>query len=248
MPIHDWTRVPSGLFHDFHQVWSVNLRNALNAGLMPGGYYAFVEQRVDGPEPDVIAVETGGKNKAKPDPSRGGTAVLDVPRTRLAQTIVSDAARYAKKANRLTVRHYLGDVVAVIEIVSPGNKDSKNAFKSFVEKAVAYLNAGIHLLVVDLFPPTPRDPQGLHKAVLDQYGDAAFEPPADKRLTFVGYQAAPSMTAYIEPVAVGDALPDMPLFLDGGYHVPVPLEATYRETWAVCPEPIRELVDSAAGG
>jgi hypothetical protein len=35
MPVHDWTRVDAGLFHDFHQGWTVALRNALNAGMLP---------------------------------------------------------------------------------------------------------------------------------------------------------------------------------------------------------------------
>src|SRR5437763_10137593 len=38
----------------FHQSWSVEIKNALNGGLLPKGYYALVEQRVGGPEPDVI--------------------------------------------------------------------------------------------------------------------------------------------------------------------------------------------------
>ena len=48
MPIHDWTRVPSGLFHDFHQRWTAEISNTLNRGIMPAGYYAYVEQRVGG--------------------------------------------------------------------------------------------------------------------------------------------------------------------------------------------------------
>ena len=43
MPIHDWTRVDSGLFHAFHQGWTVALQNALNAGVLPADYYALVE-------------------------------------------------------------------------------------------------------------------------------------------------------------------------------------------------------------
>jgi hypothetical protein len=35
MPIHDWTRVDAGLFHDFHQSWTVALCNALNSGVLP---------------------------------------------------------------------------------------------------------------------------------------------------------------------------------------------------------------------
>ena len=41
MPVHDWTRVDAGLFHDFHQSWSVEIKNAPNAGLLPKGYYAL---------------------------------------------------------------------------------------------------------------------------------------------------------------------------------------------------------------
>ena len=37
MPIHDWTRVRSNQFHDFHQSWTIAIRNALNAGLLPAG-------------------------------------------------------------------------------------------------------------------------------------------------------------------------------------------------------------------
>ena len=37
MPVHDWTRVAAGTFHDFHQAWIVALSHALNAGLLPDG-------------------------------------------------------------------------------------------------------------------------------------------------------------------------------------------------------------------
>ena len=241
MPIHDWTRVPSGLYHDFHQSWTIEIRNALNSGRLPKGYYAFAERRTGGPEPDVVAVHTGGGNKGgRPG---GGTAVATAPRTRLVARIESDKAVYARKANRIAVRHHLGEVVAVIEVVSPGNKDGRDAFAGFVRKAVSLLRAGVHLLVVDLFPPTPRDPQGVHKAILDELEDLPFDPPADKPLTLVGYSAGDPLMAYIEPVGVGDPMPDMPLFLTPDEWVPVPLEATYQSTWAACPEPTRELVE-----
>ena len=58
MPAHDWSRIPAGLFHEFHQSWSVRMKDALNQGILPDGYYALVEQRLQGPEPDIIAVET----------------------------------------------------------------------------------------------------------------------------------------------------------------------------------------------
>jgi hypothetical protein len=243
MPIHDWTRVQSGLFHEFHQSWSVRIKDALN-GELPKGYYALVEQKVDGPEPDLIAVEM--KKRGKGEPGGGATATLDPPKTALTAHIAPDAVRYARKANRISIRHPLGEVVAVIEIVSPGNKDSRHSLRSFVEKAVAFLRNGIHLVIVDLFPPSVRDPQGVHKAIWDEIADQPFELPAGKPLTLVAYQVGNGITAHIEPVGVGGRLLDMPLFLTPDEFVLVPLEATYAATWAVCPEPIRELVESPA--
>src|SRR3954471_5830190 len=91
MPIHDWTRVTSGLFHHFHQDWSIEIARTLNRGLLPSGLYALVEQRVDGPEPDVIAVETNKTGRSRPD---GTTALLDPPPTSVVKTLSSDAVRY----------------------------------------------------------------------------------------------------------------------------------------------------------
>ena len=52
--------------------------------------------------------------------------------------------------------------------------------------------------------------------------------------------------AYVEPVAVGDALPDMPLFLEPDLYIPVPLETTYRTTWSVFPSALKGLLDPPA--
>jgi hypothetical protein len=136
--------------------------------------------------------------------------------------------------------------VAVIEILSPGNKSSQHAVRSFVEKTVDLLFQDINLLVIDLFPPTPRDPQGIHPLIWGAVRDEPFELPPDKPLTLAAYAAGPPRTAYVEPVAVGDPLPDMPVFLDERIYVPVPLDSTYQETWARCPGPFKEAVLAAA--
>jgi hypothetical protein len=106
----------------------------------------------------------------------------------------------------------------------------------------AFSGKGIHLLVIDLFPPTPRDPQGLHKALWDEVVEEPFELPPDKPLTLAAYSAGLPMTAYVEPVAVGDTLSDMPIFLEAGLYVPAPLEATYQTAWSACPAPLKNAV------
>jgi Protein of unknown function (DUF4058) len=232
MPIHDWTRVRPGRFHHFHQSWVANIAAALNTGLLPPDYFALSEQRAGGPVPDVVTLKLPPKPGAGRQPV--GTAVADVP-PRVRHQTESDAANYARRADRLTVRNEDGDVVAIIEIVSPGNKDSRNALRQFTRKAAQYLHAGINLLLVDLFPPSKRDPQGIHKAIWDRIRDEPFELPPDKPLTLAAYTNGSAIRAYIDPVAVGDPLPDMPIFLTPDRYVPCPLEATYQTTWAVFP-------------
>jgi hypothetical protein len=52
----------------------------------------------------------------------------------------------------------------------------KAAIRARVEKSADILNPGVNLLVVELFPPTPRDPQGIDKAIWNELGDQPFEP------------------------------------------------------------------------
>src|SRR5439155_2896898 len=150
----------------------------------------------------------------------------------------------ARKANRVTVRHPDGDVVAILEIVSPGNKDSLHAVRAFARKAVELLQAGVHLLIVDLFPPGRRDPQGIHKVIWDRLHEEPFTLPPDKQLTLAAYTAGTEMVAYVEPVAVGDSLPDMPIFLTADRYMPCPLEATYQTAWEQFPAPLRGPLES----
>jgi Protein of unknown function (DUF4058) len=235
MPIHDWTRVRANRFHHFHQTWTALIAAALNGGLLPAGYLAMAEQITGGPEPDVVTLSL----PVRPgNAEQGGIAVEDVaPKTRMRTQ--SDAFTYARKANRIVVRHPDGAVVAVLEIVSPGNKDSRHAVRSFARKAVAFLQAGVNLLIVDLFPPSRRDRQGIHKLIWDRIRDEPFELPADKPLTLAAYSAGSTITAYVEPVGVGDPLPDMPLFLTPDRYVPCPLEGTYRQSWDMFPQALK---------
>lgn len=243
-PIHDWSRVDAGLFHHFHLQWIANLSTALNAGALPPDYYALAEQRSAGREPDVLTLHLPS-GSADTYSQNGGTLLATAPpKTRFVQQ--SDADAYAAKTNRIVVRHNEGDVVSIIEIVSPGNKHSTSSVDASVKKAVEFLRAKINLLIIDLFPPTSRDPQGLHQLIWERIENEPFELPADKPLTLAAYSSGDCITAYIEPVAVGDVLPDMALFLTSDSHVPCPLATTYETTWNVCPKPLKNAVLAAA--
>jgi len=242
VPIHDWKRVDANLFHDFHQAWTIAIRNALNGGLLPKGFSALVEQHAAGLIPDVVTLERRTRSRRAPEPFGGGVVTAIPPKTR--HVILAESETYAAVANRVTVHHSLGNVVSIIEIVSPGNKSSRAALRAFVDKTVDFLRHSVHVLVVDLFPPSLRDPQGIHKAIWDEIEERPFELTADKPLTLATYVGRVPKVAYVEPVAVGDRLPDMAVYLDPDSYVPVPLEATYESTWASCPDDMREVVEN----
>ena len=77
MPVHDWTRVSAGTFHDFHSAWIVEIRNALNTGVLPPDYYAMAEQVAGEVGPDVLALQARPQN-GQPDAEepQGAIAVI----------------------------------------------------------------------------------------------------------------------------------------------------------------------------
>lgn len=241
MPIHDWTRVPAGLFHDFHQTWTIQIKVSLNSGILPKGLSALVEQRTGAKEPDVLAIESWARSQRSQTGESGGL-MLEPPKT--AYSDRTSRQIYAERANRIAVKHHLGRTVAVIEIVSPGNKDTRASLRDFVEKAIDYLRAGVHLLIIDLFPPTQRDPQGVHGLIWDEIGEKPFVLPQGKDRVLASYETGAERAAYAEILSVSDVLPAMPLFVAEGMHVQVPLEETYQAAWSACPEDMREAVET----
>jgi Protein of unknown function (DUF4058) len=249
MPIHDWTRVGAGTFHDFHTSWAVEIKRALNAGALPPGYYAQVEQVVGSFTPDVLTLRAGAPDRILPpaDPAGGVAVAVSPPRVRFTAQLEGDA--YAAKAREVVIRHASGDrIVALIEILSPGNKASRPALRALVEKAAAVLRGDCHLLLIDPFPPGPRDPQGIHAAVWEELGDdGGFALPSGQPLVLAAYAAGPVKRAYVEPIAVGDVLPDMPLFLTPEVYVGVPLERTYLAAWETVPQRWRAVLEPSPG-
>lgn len=241
MPVHDWSHAPAGYFHHFHQDWSVSLCRALNAGRLPKGFFALIEQHTLGVAPDVMTLQRQPKSGTPTRPS-GGIAVAEAPPKTKIVNRGSESELYAALANKIVVRDKFDDVVSVLEIVSPGNKHSRVAIRQFVEKSANLLQNGIHLLVVDLFPPTTRDPRGLHQLIWSEVEEGDVRLPRGKPLTLVSYCSGFPRTAFVEPIAVGDKLPDMPVFLDSKTYVYVPLEETYAATWKLCPEEFREVI------
>jgi hypothetical protein len=248
MPVHDWTRVEDGIFHDFHCAWTIELRKAMNDGLLPGGYYALVEQHAGRTIPDLLALHASPDERDLPPPAlppaSGGTAVaVEAPRVRRRQSI--EPLGLARRRS-LAIRHVSGHrLVALLEIVSPANKDRESSIADFAAKIVNALDVGVHVLVVDLFPPGKFDPHGMHEVVQQRLedSDTPYDLPAAEPLTLASYAAGPRVEIYLEHLATGNPLPEMPLFLRPDRYVNVPLEATYGEAYSGVPMFWRGLIE-----
>src|ERR1043165_2830461 len=234
MPVHNWKGIDDGVFHDLHCSWIAELKRVLNGGLLPPSYYAMSEQRTGNIGPDMLALEVDeieGSNS-------GGTAVMAPPKVAMVKTF--DVLAYVNRQNSIIIRHATDDrIVAVLEIVSRGNKWGKANLESFMEKAHGCLDHRIHFTYVDVHPPGQFDPYGIHGALCLENGDDPPAIPSGKTLSAAGYEAADIVSAYVNPFGVGDIIPVTPLYLRSKYYVMLPFEETYIAPFASFPQRLR---------
>ncbi|MEQ1825696.1 MAG: DUF4058 family protein [Pirellula sp.] len=244
--MHNWVNVAAGTYHFFHHRWISSISDQLNSGILPKGFFAMAEQIIGGPAPDVVALKDWLETTEDATSNDGALALAEPQTAPMTTYVLEDhAEEYVAMKNQIVIKHNLGKVVSVIELVSPGNKHSVVEITRLIEKAAILVRAGINLLIVDPFPPTLRDPNGIPALIwAELYGESSFQIPDRQTLTVSSYQAEPpyARKAYIEPLKVGDFLPIMPLFLVKDRYVNLSLEVTYSETWSKLPNQVQRAV------
>jgi hypothetical protein len=220
--------------------WLLEIKRALSRGILPAGYYVMAEQRAgDLGSPDVLTLqEIGG-----PAPT-GATALVDTPPA-VEQRVHIAPDSYASRTRNLVIRHTSDDrIVALIEVVSRGNKAGRYPFLMMLQKLIAALHSGIHVLLVDVHPPGPRDEHGTHAALMDELAGLEYRLPESRPLAASSYASGDGIEAFVQPFAVGDTLPAMPLFLTPGYYVTLPLEPCYQAAFADVPPRYRRALEA----
>jgi len=244
MPLRDWSKVDDGFFHDFHNDWLGQIKRTLNSGVLPKGYFAMTEQYSEGYFADVLAFTKTPRRPriAKPE---GGVALAE-PETK-ERVVAQGVLHYPHR--RLTVR-LTGSryVVAVIELVSPSNKDRRESVGDFAGKVADLLWSGTHVLVIDVLPPNRSCPQGMHAAIWSKIEGRRVETsvPVRRPLLVAGYRSMRKPIAYLEYTSVGKSLPDGPLYLDTDLFVNVPLEAIYQTVYDFMPVELKEAKFTAS--
>jgi hypothetical protein len=121
-------------------------------------------------------------------------------------------------------------LAGAVELVSPANKDRQAHREALVSKCAAYLQAGVGLVLVDVVTERVAD---LHRELLGRLGVGDPGPGPD--LSGSAYRPVERggvvvLDVWREPIAIGQSLPTLPLWLRGGLCLPVELEMTYERT------------------
>jgi hypothetical protein len=232
MPLLDHFDPPLNRTHpwrSFHGAWAAAMARLLNQGVLPPGYYAVPLVDRDGPiEIDVAALRAvatlepaAGSDAPQPwEPPAPGLAVaVELP--------VADAVEVHVFADDGDPR-----LAAAVELVSPRNKDRPQARQAFAVKCVGYLQQGSSVVVVDTVTTRQAD---LNAAILSLLGveSGAVTPPG---LSAVSYQAVgrdqetQQLLLWLAPLALGQPLPTLPLWIAPDFSVPLDLDVSHQAT------------------
>jgi hypothetical protein len=246
MPIHDWSLVEPRRFQHFHGAWALRLCDLFNEQLLPKPFYAASETSFGQIEPDVLTFHARSVRPwdVASEDWRHGRKVLAVDEQppQAAEIYQASQDTFVNKQKCVVIREAETEkLISIIEILSPGNKDSRNRMELLLRKVASVLNEGVHVMIIDLHAPKSLDPKGIHASIWEYlFGESLPTHSSNKDRTLVSYCADARITAYHEPVGIGDTLPDMPLFLDPRWYVSVPLERSYMENWERLPSPWKE--------
>jgi hypothetical protein len=239
MPLRDHFRSPVNDHHHWSEVhggWPMEIVRQLLA-ILPPGFRAAPKVVLGSPfEVDVSAHDLDSRDPDIDPTSGGGTATL----TALAPTLTVETEQ--NEQSEYEIRVYDAErgrqLVAAIEIVSPSNKDRPDTRELFVGKVATLMQQGVSVSIVDLI--TVRQ-ANLYAEVLALFGRAdprlGTPPPPLYAVTMrlrtrvqKKRRKRQFLDAWYYPMAVGQPLPVIPLWLTEELRVMLPLEVGYEET------------------
>jgi hypothetical protein len=231
MPLLDHFRAPlypTYSWESFHSRWANSIGDALNRQL-PRRYMAEIRTHVG----TYVEADVAEFERPSPDDEGNGQAGGVAVRT------------WAPPAATLTMPLVYPDeigvevfdtrggatLVAVVELVSPRNKDRPESRRGFAAKCAAYLERGIGVVAADIVTTHHFNPHNELVALLGL--DDRFTMPA-AGLSAVAYRPVRrdeknEADVWAVELAVGSDLPVLPLALRGAGAVPLDLNATYDE-------------------
>jgi hypothetical protein len=221
---------PQRSWESFHSRWANSIADALQR-VLPERYFAEVQIHLGSRvEADVAEFERPAEAEEARNGPGGGVAVqiwAPPPAILVLPAVFPDDIEVQVRDQRDDAR-----LVAVVELVSPRNKDRAESRRAFAAKCAAYLERGIGLVAVDIV--TSR--QGnLHNELIEVLGlGEPFTMPMEASLYAVAYrparrEEANQIEVWPASLSLGGNLPILPLAIRGFRTLPLDLEATYMD-------------------
>lgn len=238
MPLRDHFRSPVNDTHSWDEVhgqWPGEIVRDLKP-LLPAGFRAAPQVHLGSPfEVDVSTYDLDHRDSAGRD--AGGAGVATLATLAPTYTVEAELADQDEYEVRVYDTERGRKLVAVIEIVSPSNKDRPETRELFVGKMAALLQQDVCVSLVDLVTIRRAN---LYADLLTLYGriDPQLAPtPPHLYAVTVRARRPPSgrvrLDAWFYPMAIGEPLPTLPIWLTPDLRVMLPLESSYQETCAI---------------
>jgi len=235
MPLRDHFRPPANAvlaWDALHGMWPAMIVRALY-DILPPGYVAAPKVFLgSGHEIDIAALEIDSAVYSPNQSHSNGTAPWSPPSPTL--TLEADLAEQDEYEVRIYDDRYERRLVAAIELVSPGNKDRDQNRKEFVGKVVGLLNKGVCVSIVDVVSIRQFN---FYADLLELIGhsDPALgdDPPFLYAVTLRNRRQKrrrPYVDTWFYPLAIGQPLPQLPIWLDTDLSISLELESSYEET------------------
>lgn len=230
MPLRDHFHPPLSErrhWDSFHGAWAEAIALMLNGGMLPPNYVAEARVKLGRLlEIDVGALDEGDSGGAK---NGNGVAVWSPPKPLLRAALpVAPAEVFEVQVLDDSAGTRL---VAAVELVSPANKDRPTHRSAFAIKCASYLHDNVNLVVLDVVTTRRTD---LHRELLDLLQVAATDNASrHSDLYAAAYRTVASaeeliLEAWREPLTLGAAMPQVPLWIAPDLCLPLDLEATYE--------------------
>jgi len=216
----------------FHSSWPVTMVRHLNRDLLPPGYHAEPRVRLG----TLAEVDVGTREPRsasipdEPDDPHGGVAVYSPPTPAL--TFETDLSQEDLFEVQLFDDELGENLVAAIELISPGNKDRPQCRHEFVVKCASMLKAHVSLVLIDI---VTNQHANLFKELMEYLEIRNPVNPLQGHLYCCsllprGSNGHAKVDVWPEVLQVGTVLPRLPLWLHDELAIPLDLESTYEET------------------
>jgi len=236
VPLRDHFRSPVADKHTWdtiHGGWPMMIVQQL-FDILPPGYIAAPTLHLGSPfEIDVSTYEDADFDPDRSSHGIGGGVTLAVlsptltVEAELNEEDVYEVRVYDEELNR--------KLVAAIEIVSPSNKDRPEKPEIFIGKVAALLRREVCVSIIDLVSTRHAN---LYAGLLASLGRSDPQLPSKPQPLYAvtlrtrnfPERKQPLLDAWYYPMAIGEPLPTLPIWLSPELRVMLPLESSYEQT------------------